>query len=239
MNTSWLVLLLSCCMALRLATAFPQQAISKTTAPQTALSQDSTSPATDNNASSKNTNTKLSLAKNDLLLDTLEIIANQSTDIVHTSNTLIRNLIAELKVQPNRTPEIDRYIDRFDQALKHIERIDFAAEQAQLEDIFASVDEISEIFYDIEYMDDGDDSEILQGAFDRVGAESMDRKFQETMEHTLMALAKVFDNFVNSLSEVDRQAEYKLIDWFERFQKEDDFEEKLGNLIDEFLNFFE
>uniref|UniRef100_A0A0K8V2H4 Uncharacterized protein n=1 Tax=Bactrocera latifrons TaxID=174628 RepID=A0A0K8V2H4_BACLA len=239
MSTSWIVLLLSCCMASWFAAAFPQQAISKTNEPQTALSQESSSAATDNNASSKNTNTKLSLAKNDLLLDTLEILANQSTDILHTSNNLMRNLIAELKVQPNRTTEIDSYIDRFDQALKHIEGIDFAAEQPQLEDIFASVDEIGEIFYDIEDMDDGNDSEVLQRAFDRVGAESIDRQFRENMEHTLMALAKVFDGFVNSLSEVDRQAEYQLIDWFERFQKEDDFEEKLGNLIDEFLKFFE
>ncbi|XP_011212344.2 uncharacterized protein LOC105232383 [Bactrocera dorsalis] len=238
MSTSWLVLLLSCCMALRFAAAFPQQAISKTNESQTPLSQESSSAATDNNASSKNTNIKLSLAKNNLLLDTLEILANQSTDILHTSNTLIRNLIAELKAQPNRTTEIDRYIDRFDQALKHIEKIDFAAEQAQLEDIFASVDEIGAIFYDIEDIDDGD-SEILQGAFDRVGAESIDKQFRENMESTLITLANVFDDFVNSLSAVDRQAEHQLIDWFERFQKEDDYEEKLGNLIDEFLQFFE
>lgn len=179
------------------------------------------------------------MAKHDLLLDTLEILANQSTDILRISNDLIRNLIEELKAQPNRTTEIVKYIDRIDKALKSIEKIDFNAEEAPLEEIFASVDEIGDIFSDIDFMDDGDDSELLQAAFDRIGAESMDRKFNETMEHTLSELTKLFDDFAHSLSEVERQAEYQLVDWFERFQKEEDFEEKLGNLIDEFLTFFE
>ncbi|XP_014096753.3 uncharacterized protein [Bactrocera oleae] len=237
MSTSWLVLPLSCCMALGLAAAFPQQGTYKTNDPLTALSQESTTE--DNNVSSNNTITKLSLAKHDLLLDTLEILANQSTDILRISNDLIRNLIEELKAQPNRTTEIVKYIDRIDKALKSIEKIDFNAEEAPLEEIFASVDEIGDIFSDIDFMDDGDDSELLQAAFDRIGAESMDRKFNETMEHTLSELTKLFDDFAHSMSEVERQAEYQLVDWFERFQKEEDFEEKLGNLIDEFLTFFE
>lgn len=219
--------------------ALPRQDVAKTADSLLALSRESTSENKDTNASSTNANTKLSLARRELLLATLEILANQSTDILHISKVLIRNLIEDLNALPKRTSEIDMYAKRFDKALKNIESIDFDAQPAQLEEIFSSVDEIGEIFYDIELMPDGRDRYILEKAFKRIGVENINRKYDEEMAHTISELTKVFDNFKKSLTERERQEEYQLMYWFERFHQEDDSEEKLRNLIDDFLDLFD
>lgn len=174
-----------------------------------------------------------------MLASTLEILANQSSNILHISNHVMTNLVLELEMTPDRTPKVNKIIKRFQKALKHIDNINFDDQQAELEKIFAAVDEVGAIFDDIELLPDGNDIKILENALEKLGRKSVAEKFGNTMEQTILQLTKTFEDFENSLSDEEKLEVPEMIDWIKRFKESDNFEEQLGPLIQEFLDFFD
>ncbi|XP_053958097.1 uncharacterized protein LOC128863151 [Anastrepha ludens] len=226
MIKSWSVLLLCICIALQLVASFPQ-------------------PDDDNNANavqSSSAENVLSLPRNQLLLGTLGILTNQSRFILRSSTTFMKDLIREMNALPEKSKAIERNITRVSNVLAAVERIDLDAKPPLINQMFAAVDEVGKIYDEFYGMPENNDTKsdaaVLEKIFEKVGSESLEKRFNDSLDATLDDFMKLFDNFATSLSEKERQSESQLLNWYERFKKEEDVEKKF-DYLEEFWRYFE
>ncbi|XP_054744678.1 uncharacterized protein LOC129249078 [Anastrepha obliqua] len=226
MIKSWSVLLLCICIALQLVASFPQ-------------------PDDDNNANavqSSSAENVLGLPRNQLLLGTLGILTNQSRFILRSSTTFMKDLIREMNALPEKSKAIERNITRVSSVLAAVERIDLDAKPPLINQMFAAVDEVGKIYDEFYGMPENNDTKsdaaVLEKIFEKVGSESLEKRFNDSLDATLDDFMKLFDNFATSLSEKEKQSESQLLNWYERFKKEEDVEKKFDHL-EEFWRYFE
>ncbi|XP_036321721.1 uncharacterized protein LOC118735847 [Rhagoletis pomonella] len=238
MIKTWNVLLLCACLAVQQAIAFPQRQVSTVADTEPTAVAQSVDADTSSSSSSEE---KLSLPRNQLLFGTLGLLTNQSRYILRESRNFLKNLLNEMNALPEKSKAIEQNITRVSSVLTDVDSIDLDADPPLAEKMFSGVDEVGKVFDEFYGMPENNDPKsdvaILQKLFEKIGFDDMDKRINVTLQVTLNRFMELFENFETSLGEKEKENDAPLINWYQRFKKEDDIEKKF-EVLEEFSTFF-